>query len=168
MVIGKCLAPPITTNEEDLHPKKDEDVYIVMMKGAPEVILAKCHKYSFSDEIHGITDKFRDSCQAAWEHFGCEGRRVIAFAHRYFIAKKDWKFSEKIENYPKDDLIFLGMAAMMDPPRKEAAEAICQCKDAGVKVFMITGDHPTVAMSIASQIGLIKNVKVSELSKTHI
>ena len=95
-----------------------------MMKGAPEVILAQCNKYSLNDEIADITDEFKESCQAAWEHFGCEGRRVIAFAQRHFIAKKDTKFASNSNNYPNNNLVFLGMAAMMDPPRNETATAI--------------------------------------------
>uniref|UniRef100_A0AC35FTZ4 Cation-transporting P-type ATPase C-terminal domain-containing protein n=1 Tax=Panagrolaimus sp. PS1159 TaxID=55785 RepID=A0AC35FTZ4_9BILA len=128
------------------------------MKGAPEVILGQCSKFAFNDEICDITDEFKESCQAAWEHFGCEGRRVIAFAQKHFIAKKDTKFSSDSNNYPNKDLIFLGLAAMIDPPRIETATAIQQAKDAGIKVFMITGDHPTAAMAIASQIGLITDL----------
>uniref|UniRef100_A0AC34QCL7 Cation-transporting P-type ATPase N-terminal domain-containing protein n=1 Tax=Panagrolaimus sp. JU765 TaxID=591449 RepID=A0AC34QCL7_9BILA len=159
MVVVKCLATPQSPDAKELPElEKDDVINLVMMKGAPEVILSQCKRYAFNDELLEITDEFRESCQSAWEHFGCEGRRVIAFAHRHFIAKKDTKFSlNNSETYPKDDLIFLGMAAMMDPPRIETPSAIQQCKDAGIKVFMITGDHPTAAMSIASQIGLIDN-----------
>lgn len=155
----RCLATPQSPDALEL-PKleQDECMHLVMMKGAPEVILSQCKRYALYDELHEITDEFKESCQAAWEHFGCEGRRVIAFAHRHFIAKKDTKFNSTSNNYPMDDLVFLGMGAMMDPPRVETASAIQQCKDAGVKVFMITGDHPTAAMSIASQIGLVNTV----------
>jgi sodium/potassium-transporting ATPase subunit alpha len=59
------------------------------------------------------------------------------------------------ENYPIDGLTFLGMAAIMDPPREDAALAIQQCKTAGIKVYMVTGDHPSTAAAIARQVGLI-------------
>ncbi|KAE9552572.1 hypothetical protein FO519_004229 [Halicephalobus sp. NKZ332] len=158
-VIVRCLATPQSPDAQELPDlEQNECMYLVMMKGAPEVILSQCKRYAFNDELHEITEEFRESCQSAWEHFGCEGRRVIAFAHRHFIAKKNTKFNSNSDNYPMDDLVFLGMGAMMDPPRVETASAIQQCKDAGIKVFMITGDHPTAAMSIASQIGLVNSV----------
>lgn len=115
----------------------------------------------------------------ALEHFGNEGKRVIAFAQKKFYASAKAKFCKKRtnstdefkselnlgtdnknskfveESYPDKDLVFFGMVAMMDPPRNDTAAAIQQCKDAGIKVFMITGDHPTAASAIALQIGLI-------------
>lgn len=118
----------------------------------------------------------------ALEHFGNEGKRVIAFAQKQFFALENTKFHKKNtnninnkvetktinendinnssyveESYPDTDLVFLGMVAMMDPPRNDTADAIQQCKDAGIKVFMITGDHPTAACAVALQIGLIGN-----------
>lgn len=83
---------------------------------------------------------------------GNEGRRVIAFAQKNFNSDENTKFTGQEHT---GDLVFLGMAAIMDPPRPETAAAIEQCKVAGVKVFMITGDHPTTATAIARQIGLI-------------
>ncbi|KAI1731463.1 e1-E2 ATPase domain-containing protein [Ditylenchus destructor] len=138
--------------------------FVVMMKGAPEVILSRCNKMAVNDELVDISEDLHAECQTAWEHFGNEGRRVIAFALKYFEAPNNAKFAIPKEGqpdnpagyqYPQEDLVFLGMAAMMDPPRNETAAAIQQCKDAGIKVFMITGDHPTAASACASQIGLI-------------
>uniref|UniRef100_A0AC34GR78 Cation-transporting P-type ATPase C-terminal domain-containing protein n=2 Tax=Panagrolaimus sp. ES5 TaxID=591445 RepID=A0AC34GR78_9BILA len=159
LVISRCLATPQSADALELPEcAEDESVHLVMMKGAPEVILGQCTKFAFNDEICDITEEFRQSCQAAWEHFGCEGRRVIGFAQKHFIAKKDTKFSSDSNNYPNNNLIFLGLAAMFDPPRNETATAIQQCKDAGIKVFMITGDHENLAIAIASQIGLITDL----------
>jgi len=70
-----------------------------------------------ANELKPIDEQFRHDCQAAWDHFGSEGRRVFAFAHRQFRAPGNTKFSVQSENYPKNGLTFLGMAAMMDPPR---------------------------------------------------
>ncbi|CAK5064399.1 unnamed protein product [Meloidogyne enterolobii] len=138
-------SPPSQSAETD---------FSVMIKGAPEVILSLCSDVLMANELKPIDEQFRHDCQAAWDHFGSEGRRVFAFAHRQFRAPGNTKFSAQSENYPKNGLTFLGMAAMMDPPRNETAAAIQQCKDAGIKVFMITGDHPSAASAIASQIGL--------------
>jgi sodium/potassium-transporting ATPase subunit alpha len=88
-------------------------------------------------------------------HFGNEGRRVIGYVMRKFEAPANTKFSVDEANYPQDNLCFLGMAAIMDPPRDDTAKAIQECRDAGIKVYMVTGDHPTTATAIARQIGLI-------------
>lgn len=66
-------------------------------------------------------------------------------------------FDEKVGNFPTEGLTFCGTCAIMDPPRDETAGAIKQCKDAGIKVFMVTGDHHTTAKAIAKQIGLIED-----------
>uniref|UniRef100_A0A183C2C6 Cation_ATPase_N domain-containing protein n=1 Tax=Globodera pallida TaxID=36090 RepID=A0A183C2C6_GLOPA len=131
-----------------------ESEFVVMIKGAPEVILSRCSEVAMADGLQLITEEFRNECQIAWDHFGSEGRRVFAFAKKSFRASQDTKFTAQSDNYPQEGLIFLGMAAIMDPPRNETAAAIQQCKDAGIKVFMITGDHPTAASAVASQIGL--------------
>src|SRR5687768_10332900 len=67
-----------------------------------------------------ITEEFRHDCQVAWDHFGSEGRRVFAFAYKQFQAPASTKFVANAEEpaYPQQGLIFLGMAAMMDPPRQ--------------------------------------------------
>jgi sodium/potassium-transporting ATPase subunit alpha len=174
LVIAHCLSASQLT---DLFPINEEEgdaeswAYCVMMKGAPEVILNRCSHVSIDGQVKKIDDGFRKQCQVgilwsrlpkvtlfplqhAWEFFGNEGRLVIGFAHKYFRAVQRERFSANSDNYPQDGLVFLGMSAIMDPPRVETSAAIRQCKEAGVKVFMITGDHPTTASAIATQIGL--------------
>ncbi|KAI6198438.1 Cation-ATPase-N domain-containing protein [Aphelenchoides besseyi] len=155
LVVTHCLAEPNDT----------EWTYCVMMKGAPETILNRCSQYMMNGELEDIDDDFRKHCQEAWEFFGNEGRQVIGFAQKFFRAPQRERFTANSENYPQDRLVFLGMSGIMDPPRPETANAIKQCKEAGVKVFMITGDHPTTASAIAAQIGLIskKVEKTDEL-----
>jgi sodium/potassium-transporting ATPase subunit alpha len=95
-------------------------------------------------------------------HFGNEGQRVIGFCMRSFEAPASTQFSAQEANFPQDGLCFLGMAAIMDPPRDDSARAVAACKEAGIKVFMVTGDHPVTAAAIARQIGLLgKAEKVS-------
>jgi sodium/potassium-transporting ATPase subunit alpha len=94
----------------------------------------------------------------AYIHFGNEGRRVIGFATKTFKASSATKFSMDEQNYPTTELCFLGMVAIMDPPRETTAGAIADCKSAGIKVFMVTGDHPSTAAAIAREIGLIGDV----------
>ncbi|VDL64763.1 unnamed protein product [Nippostrongylus brasiliensis] len=157
LVVCRCLAD-IQPVEDVPEPERTEVRYVVMMKGAPEVILGKCKKARFNNDIVDIDDTFKQECQMAWESLGNAGRRVIAFAQAHFNAPMSAKFGAGECRWP-EDLVFLGMAAIMDPPRPETAAAIQQCKGAGIKVFMITGDHPTTAKAVATQIGLIGEIK---------
>ncbi|GAB9476274.1 putative hydrolase [Globisporangium polare] len=129
----------------------------VMMKGAPEVIIKRCSTYlGTSGEEQVIGDTFHDEFTQAYELFGSNGRRVIALATRRFTpASPDTQFSAEEGNFPSEDLCFVGMIAIMDPPRDDVPDAIQKCKDAGVKVFMVTGDHPLTAQAIAREIGLL-------------
>ncbi|KAH7706604.1 Protein CATP-1 b [Aphelenchoides avenae] len=158
LVVARCLTVPNSADASSL-PEADAytATYVVMMKGAPETILSLCEHVAINDEIKEITDEDRQDCQAAWERLGNDGRRVIGFALKYFHAPANAKFTAASDNYPKEELVFLGMSALMDPPRSETADAIKQCKAAGIKVYMITGDHPTTATAIASDIGLINS-----------
>ncbi|PIO66864.1 hypothetical protein TELCIR_11408 [Teladorsagia circumcincta] len=93
----------------------NEARYVVMMKGAPEAILGKCKKARVNKDVVDIDDNFRQECQMAWESLGNAGRRVIAFAQAHFNAPMNAKFGAG-DRWP-EDLVFLGMAAIMDPPR---------------------------------------------------
>jgi Ca2+-transporting ATPase len=126
--------------------------YYAYSKGAPEVILKICNSLypnkKFSDEekskimriVHGLAD---------------DGLRVLGFSCKKIGAKDSSSSIEK-------DMTFVGLAAMMDPPRKETKSAISLCREAGIKVVMLTGDHPITAKAIASQIGLEGEVITGE------
>ncbi|KAG7382833.1 ATPase Na K transporting alpha [Phytophthora boehmeriae] len=134
--------------------------YDVFMKGAPEVVITKCSTYIHMDGTESpIDDAFRADFTKAYELFGSNGRRVIAVATRRFSSEAgpDTIFSAEKNNFPQSDLCFVGMIAIMDPPRDDVPEAISKCKNAGVKVFMVTGDHPLTAQAIAHEIGLLED-----------
>ena len=84
-------------------------------------------------------------------NFSIEGLRVLA------IAYKEVKEGQIIDVEDEKDLIFVGLTAMMDPPRKESKEAVENCIKAGIKPVMITGDHKITATAIAKQIGILKD-----------
>lgn len=67
------------------------------------------------------------------------GRRVIGFCYTEFITEPNTKFDADAKNFPTENLCFLGIAAIMDPPRDDSASAIAACRQAGIKVFMVTG-----------------------------
>uniref|UniRef100_A0AAF5CYY2 Cation-transporting P-type ATPase N-terminal domain-containing protein n=1 Tax=Strongyloides stercoralis TaxID=6248 RepID=A0AAF5CYY2_STRER len=145
----------VLTKSIDKEKNDKLDTFVVFMKGAPEEVLSRCNKVKIGEEEQDLTDEFKLDCKTAYEHFGNEGKRVIAFAMKHFYAERKTKFTSDSDNYPKNDLIFLSLSALIDPPRVEVPVAIKQCKEAGIKIFMMTNDHLTSATATASEIGLI-------------
>ncbi|MGE7111897.1 cation-translocating P-type ATPase [Lysinibacillus sp. NPDC047702] len=124
---------------------------IMITKGAVDVLLPKVVKIQTSAGIHDITQHHRQKIEAANRDFSMNGLRVLA------IAYKEVRDSQAINARVERDLIFVGLVAMMDPPRKESKEAVENCIKAGIKPVMITGDHKITATAIATQIGILKD-----------
>jgi len=116
-------------------------------KGAADVILKSCNKVHVNGKLKPLGEQEKKEILKVNEKFASEALRVLGFAYRY-INKGE--ISEKDEK----DFVFVGLQAMMDPPRKEVREAISKCKKAGIRVIMITGDHKLTAMAIAKEIGI--------------
>ncbi|MBI4162167.1 MAG: calcium-transporting P-type ATPase, PMR1-type [Candidatus Aenigmarchaeota archaeon] len=133
---------------------------IMYTKGAPEVVLEKCNKIYTDSGISDLTDADRKAIMDANQAFTNEALRVLAFAYKNISAES--RFAE-------DDLVFVGLQAMIDPPRTEVKDAIAVCKQAGMKVVMITGDHKNTAVAIAKEIGLDIEFSITgeELEKMH-
>lgn len=120
------------------------------VKGAPEVILASCsHQMLNSEKVYLDEDQKKEIVVAATEMAG-DALRVLALA---------WKPDACLENAEKG-LIFLGLVGMLDPPRPEAQEAVDLCGKAGIRVLMVTGDHPLTARTIAAELGILRGGKV--------
>lgn len=122
---------------------------IVFVKGAPEVILERCSSVLIHDEKKEISDSVKKDIQQQTKKYTENAMRVLAMAY-----KRD------MEGNIEDDLTFLGVVAMRDPPRKGVKETIEKCKHAGIEVKMVTGDNPTTAKAIAKKIGLSEEAKV--------
>ncbi|MFH1229096.1 MAG: cation-translocating P-type ATPase [Candidatus Aenigmatarchaeota archaeon] len=118
--------------------------YIAYAKGAPEFMLRCCNKMYPNKEL---TKKERDTITRTIHELADDGLRVLGFAYK----KLGMRYS--VDSVEKN-MTFVGLVAMMDPPRKETKAAIKLCREAGIKVVMLTGDHPITAKAIASQIGL--------------
>merc|ERR1712003_471949 len=89
---------------------------------------------------------------------GGMGERVLGFCHSFLDAKeypKGYAFDNEDVNFPLEGLTFVGLMAMIDPPRANVPEAVARCKSAGIKVIMVTGDHPITAATIAKNVGII-------------
>ncbi|KAL3100665.1 hypothetical protein niasHT_020944 [Heterodera trifolii] len=142
--------------------------YKMLMKGASEILLHMCS--TFVDE-HGHQQKLGNvelkQFEDAYTHFADGGHRVIGFATKIFCAPRGTIFNVDEGNVPLEDLTFLGMCSIMDPPRDDTLEAIKQCKQTGIKVFMVTGDHQLTATAIARQIGLIDHNRKSATEQSN-
>ncbi|HJF32340.1 MAG TPA: cation-translocating P-type ATPase [Sporosarcina psychrophila] len=122
---------------------------IMITKGAVDVLLPRILKVETSKGIFAITEEHRKRIEEINRDFSMNGLRVLAIAYKE--VKKNLTIDVKIER----DLIFVGLIAMMDPPRKESKAAVESCINAGIKPVMITGDHKITATAIAKQIGLV-------------
>ena len=120
------------------------------MKGAPERVLQRCTTYIDKGGIRPMDESFEAEFQIVYEEFAGKGQRVIGVAAR--IVGEDHAEGEEI---PLEELTFLGLYGIMDPPRDAVPAAVQQCQEAGVRVFMVTGDHHLTARAISTQIGIL-------------
>ncbi len=119
---------------------------IVYVKGSPEKIINMCHsQYDGEKETEIKSGKILEAAS----NMASSGLRVIAMAYKHVDKNKKELYVEDV-----NDLTFLGLQGMMDPPRDEVKEAIRKCNNAGIRVVMITGDHVLTANSIAGQLGI--------------
>lgn len=123
-------------------------------KGAVEVILSSCSFYYEGDKVIAMSDEMRKNIIDAAHKMGEAAMRVLA------ASTKSIKDAGVIDTVIEDDMIFLGLAGMVDPPRPEAKEAIKICERAGIKPVMITGDHKITAVAVARELGILKDGKV--------
>jgi calcium-translocating P-type ATPase len=123
---------------------------VLYCKGAPEAVLALCSRQLVDGEARAFGQRERESVTVAQETMAAGGLRVLALAYRPLPA--NWEHAEL-----ECDLIFAGLAALEDPPRPEVPAAICKCREAGIKVIMVTGDHAHTAQAIARAIGMVQS-----------
>ena len=129
-----------------LHPSTEG--VVAYIKGAPELILPRCKQAAAG--LDGTMAFEPDDLLAEVERLAAEGYRVLAFAMRELSALPETIEAEAVEQ----DLIFLGLVALIDPPRPEVEQAVKDCLTAGIRPVMITGDHPGTAMTIARRMGI--------------
>ena len=123
---------------------------IMFTKGAPDVIFSRC-KYAIKcDEILEMSDEILDEYKKVNENFSNRALRVLAFAYKKVSAE----FEPTLDD--ENDLILIGLMAMIDPPREEVFKAVDEAKSSGIKTIMITGDHKTTAAAIAREIGIME------------
>jgi P-type Ca2+ transporter type 2C len=129
--------------------EKKDNHQIIHAKGAPEIMLERCTHILINEEKVELTDKLRKQIENAHLKFAKEGLRTLILAKKEVLGA-----IEMTEHQAENQLIFLGIIGIFDPPRSEVPDALIKAKKAGINVIMITGDSPTTANAIASQIGL--------------
>lgn len=131
--------------------------YVAFVKGAPDILLSNCNKIEENGVIRPINETDNKNITDANFGFANNAMRVLAFAYRFFETLPDKRDAASIEK----DMVFLGLAAMIDPPRPEAKLAIQDCRTAGIRSVMITGDHKNTAMAIARELGMYQENSLS-------
>jgi magnesium-transporting ATPase (P-type) len=124
--------------------------FLVYMKGAPRSILSVCNKILNDDKVEDLTNENLQAAEEKIHEFANEGLRVIAVAYKK-LPKSEYSKDASVEG----DMIFVGLAAMRDPPRLEVREAVTKAKQAGIKTVIITGDYGPTAQVIAREVGIV-------------
>lgn len=131
---------------------KFENKYMIITKGAPDIILGKCKYYNENETLKVIDLNVNRKINENNEIMANKALRVIAVAYKIIDT-----IPSKIEsNQIEDGLTFVGLIGMIDPPRKGVKEAVAACRRAGIKTVMITGDHILTAKAIAKELGILK------------
>lgn len=125
---------------------------LAFVKGAPKEVLELCSGFRSQGQIHPLDVRQREMIMAVNDEYARAGLRVLAIAQRVLPTEPETYTPETVER----DLEFLGLTAMMDPPRPEVAAAVEKCHQAGIRIIMITGDYGLTAESIARRIGIIR------------
>ena len=131
--------------------RSNSEEYIIAVKGGLDEILNCCTRINDGTEVRPLTEEDKNDILKANFDMASKALRVLAICCKSLNEIPDTITSATLEN----ELIFLGMVGMIDPPREEAKEAVRRCKEAGIKPVMITGDHKITATAIAKSLGII-------------
>jgi len=157
-----CEVPFNSTNKYQVSIHETEDKndkrYLLVMKGAPERILDRCSTIIIDGEEKELDDNWKDSFNTAYMELGGLGERVLGFCD-FMLDEEEYPngypFDADDVNFPITGLRFVGLMSMIDPPRAAVPDAVAKCRSAGIKVIMVTGDHPITAKAIAKSVGII-------------
>ncbi|TFJ95786.1 FAD-binding protein [Platysternon megacephalum] len=151
-----------STNKYQLSIHETEDPndnrYLLVMKGAPERILDRCSTILLQGKEQPLDEELKEAFQNAYLELGGLGERVLGFCHFYMPEEqypKGFAFDCDDVNFTTENLCFVGLMSMIDPPRAAVPDAVGKCRSAGIKVIMVTGDHPITAKAIAKGVGII-------------
>merc|ERR1711881_370918 len=157
-----CEIPFNSANKYQVSIHETEDTndnrYLLVMKGAPERILERCSTIVVDGRELPMNDEWKNAFETAYMELGGLGERVLGFCDFMLPADKypvGYPFDADDVNFPVEGLRFVGLMSMIDPPRAAVPDAVLKCRSAGIKVIMVTGDHPITAKAIARSVGII-------------
>ncbi|XP_021944108.1 sodium/potassium-transporting ATPase subunit alpha isoform X1 [Folsomia candida] len=157
-----CEVPFNSTNkyQVSIHETEDQNDprYLLVMKGAPERILDRCSTIFIGGKEKVLDEEMKEAFNNAYLELGGLGERVLGFCDFMLPSDKyppGFKFDCDDPNFPISGLRFVGLMSMIDPPRAAVPDAVAKCRSAGIKVIMVTGDHPITAKAIAKSVGII-------------
>ncbi|PSN42050.1 Sodium/potassium-transporting ATPase subunit alpha [Blattella germanica] len=157
-----CEVPFNSTNKYQVSIHETEDAndprHLMVMKGAPERILDKCSTIFIGGKEKVLDEEMKEAFNNAYLELGGLGERVLGFCDFMLPSDKfplGFKFDCDDPNFPLTGLRFVGLMSMIDPPRAAVPDAVAKCRSAGIKVIMVTGDHPITAKAIAKSVGII-------------
>merc|ERR1712212_462907 len=157
-----CEIPFNSSNkfQVSIHESNDpsDKGYLLVMKGAPERILERCSTIYINGEVKPLDEEMKEASNNAYLELGGLGERVLGFRDYMLPADKypnGYPFDADDVNFPLEGLRFVGLMSMIDPPRAAVPDAVTKCRSAGIKVIMVTGDHPITAKAIARPVGII-------------
>lgn len=132
---------------------KINDKYVVLTKGGVDELLARCNKYLYDGEERNDLENYKKVITKNNENMAKDALRVLSMAYKEIDHEPTDEEMKDIEQ----DLIYVGMVGMIDPPRLEVKDAVDKCKKAGIKTVMITGDHKITAIAIAKSLGILQS-----------
>ncbi len=125
--------------------------YVAFTKGSVDAMIPVCNRVWNNGAIEPMTEEWAGRIQAANDRLAQDGMRVLGVAMRPLDGLPAHPSEENLEQ----ELVFVGMTGMIDPPREEARQAVAECRTAGIRPVMITGDHPLTALNIARRLGIV-------------
>jgi len=132
--------------------REDQTFYVAYIKGAPDVILERCDYIYREGRVEPLDEKTRQHVEKLNRDLAADALRVLGFAINVFPELPEPR-PENVER----DLVFVGLAGMIDPPRSEVKKAVQTAREAGIRTVMVTGDYPDTARAIAEQIGMLRS-----------
>ena len=159
----------ISINEQE--DSRDDDRYVMLMKGAPERILSYCDKVLVNGKEKKLDSKFQKAFDEATGICASRGERILGFCHVYLSAKKHKKgfeFNFDEPNFQMENLVFVGFMTLFDPPRPTVPVSVDLCLSAGIRVIMVTGDHPETAKAIARKVHIINSQTYEDLYSEYV
>ncbi|XP_025412835.1 sodium/potassium-transporting ATPase subunit alpha isoform X3 [Sipha flava] len=157
-----CEIPFNSTNKYQVSIHETEDSsdsrYLLVMKGAPERVLDRCSTIFIGSKEKVLDEEMREAFNNAYLELGGLGERVLGFCDMLLPSDrfpKNFMFDVDEPNFPLSGMRFVGLMSMIDPPRAAVPDAVAKCRSAGIKVIMVTGDHPITAKAIAKSVGII-------------